>query len=89
MLFETEGYIEAVNLSGYASEEYNALIDKAFAEKNLKKRATILHEAEKLLIEDMPVVPVVFNKTAILAEGIKGIDVDYFGLFNFNKAKLK
>ena len=78
-----------MNLSGYISEEYNALIDAAYAEKDLKKRATILHDAEKLLMEDMPIVPIVFNKTAILAEDVKGIDADYFGLFNFNKAKLK
>ena len=89
MIFNTDGYIEATNLSGYVSEEYDALINEAFAEKDLKKRATILHKAEELLLKDMPVVPVVFNKTSLLADGIKGIDVDYLGLFNFNDAKIK
>ena len=89
MIFNTDGYVDAVNLSGYVSEEYDALINEAFAEKDLKKRATILHKAEELLLKDMPVVPVVFNKTVILTDDVKGIDADYFGLFNFNDAKIK
>ncbi len=89
MVFNTEGYVDAVNLSGYVSEEYNELINEAFAEKDMKKRAKILHEAEELLMQDMPIVPIVFKKTALLAEDIKGVDVDYFGLFTFNDAEAK
>lgn len=89
MTFNVDGYVDAVNLSGYVSEEYDALINEAFAEKDLKKRASILHEAEELLLEDMPIVPIVFNKTAILAENLKKVEVDYFGLFTFNKTVIK
>lgn len=53
--------------TGYNSEEYNAKIEAAYAEKDHDDRAVILHEAEKMLLEDMPVIPVVYNMNFSLA----------------------
>ncbi len=89
MTFTVDSYEDAVNITGYNSEEYKALIDSAFAEKNVAKRASILHNAEELLMKDMPVCPIVFTKEAVLASGVKNIDTDYFGIGIFNDAKLK
>ncbi|MBR4295714.1 MAG: peptide ABC transporter substrate-binding protein [Clostridia bacterium] len=89
MTFTVDSYEDAINITGYNSEAYNELIDKAFAEKNVAKRASVLHDAEKLLMEDLPVCPIVFTKKAVLASGIKGVEVDYFGSVNFNDVKLK
>ena len=80
---------EPVNITGYNSEAYNTLIDSAFAEKDVAKRAAILHDAEKQLMEDLPVCPIVFTKEAVLMSGVKGVEVDYFGHSEFTKAKLK
>ena len=53
-------------------EAYNAEIDKAFAEKTIANRAEALHNAEAILMEDMPAIPVVFNESACLInEGLK------------------
>jgi len=49
-----------MNHPGYASEAYDALVRQAAAEGDLDKRAGILAEAESLLLEDMPVLPVFF-----------------------------
>ncbi len=89
MTFTVDSHTDAKNITGYDSEEYTALIDAAFAEKSVSKRASILHDAEKLLMNDLPVCPIVFTKKAVLMSGIKGIDVDYFGYNLFKEAKLK
>ena len=78
------------HITNYDSEEYNALIEKAFAEKNIEKRAEILHEAEELLLEDMVVIPVVFNENAVLiSKELSKVEFTYFGTPRFKKTKLK
>lgn len=64
---DPQNYQMTPHVTGYDSEEYNALIEKIYTEKTVSKRATDLHKAEDILMEDMPVIPVVFNKTAYLA----------------------
>ena len=55
------------------------------------QKATLLHEAEKLLLEDMPVIPIVFNKNATLTNTkyLSGIKRNYYTPFLFAKTKLK
>ncbi len=78
------------HLTGYCDDDYNALIEEAFAEKDLEARAEILHKAEAKLMEDMPVIPIVFNKTATLTnENLSKIDFTYYGTMIFTKTKLK
>ena len=73
------------HVSGYNSEEYNAIIESAFAEKDRAARAAILHDAEKMLLEDMPVIPLVFLQDAYLfTDVISGIESTYYGTRNFN-----
>ena len=77
-------------LTGYDSEEYTAKIEEAFAEKNIEARADILHEAEKMLLEDMPVIPVVFNQQATLThKDLSKVVSTYYVPALFTKAKLK
>lgn len=54
------------HISGYDSKEYNAIIEDVYDEKDIKDRNDDLIRAEKLLMEDMPVIPIIFNKTATL-----------------------
>lgn len=89
MTFTVDSYEDAVNISGYQSEAYDALIESAFAEKNVAKRASILHDAETMLMTDLPVCPIVFTQKAVLSDGLKGLDVDYFGNIAFSEAKTK
>ncbi len=49
-----------MNHPGYASERYDQLVRAAAMEGNLAKRARILGEAEELLLEDMPIIPIYF-----------------------------
>ncbi len=77
-------------VTGYNSEKYNELIDKAFKENaNRAKRSEYLHEAEKLLLEDCPVAPLVTLKNAYVSQKLSGFSFDFYGCPVFTKAKLK
>ena len=86
----SSGNFDAVpHITGYDDADYEPLIDSAFGEEDQSKRADILHEAEKKLVEDMPVIPLFVYKDAYLASGdLKGFGNSYFGYHVFNKATL-
>lgn len=76
--------------SGYNSEEYNRLINEAFDASNLSDRAAKLHEAEELLLDDMAVMPVIFNQSATLvSKSISGYTRNYYGYYGFTKLNHK
>ncbi|MBQ9773649.1 MAG: hypothetical protein IJW30_03200 [Clostridia bacterium] len=55
-----------------------------------EQRTKLLHAAEKLLMKDMPVIPIVFNQNAVLvSEDLKKIDATYYSPMGFTKMKLK
>jgi ABC-type transport system substrate-binding protein len=84
-LYEIEGHI-----TGYKNDEYNAKIEEAFAEKDEEKRTALLIEAEKMLLDDMPVIPVVFNQDGyVISKELSKVDNSYFGSRIFTKTKLK
>ncbi len=77
------------HLTGYDSEAYNALMEDIFAEKDIAKRADKLREAEGLLMNDLPVIPLIFNKTAtVTGSKLKGLDSSYYVASYFTKAKI-
>ncbi|MBO7404287.1 MAG: hypothetical protein J6V24_04935 [Clostridia bacterium] len=78
------------HITGYVDEDYNALIDSAFAEKDRTARAAILHQAEAKLMEDMPVCPIIFLQDAYLfTTELSGIKSTYYGTRDFKKTQLK
>lgn len=67
------------HITGYNSMDYNAKIDVAQNEQDEARRAKILTEAEMLLMADMPVIPVVYNKnTSLVGKKLSGVDADFF-----------
>ncbi len=56
-----------------------------------KQKSELLHEAEKILVEDMPVIPVVFNQNAVLVSKdlSKTGTNNYYCPSYFRKTKLK
>ncbi len=54
------------------------------------QKSKLAHEAEKLLMEELPIVPVVFNKTAsVTSDQLKKVTYDYYGHMNFTETTLK
>ncbi len=53
------------------------------------QRAKLLHKAEELLMKDLPVIPIVFNKNGILAsDKLSEISSSYCTPYNFTKTVL-
>ena len=78
------------HISGYDSTEFNELIEKAYAEPNAALRAGLLHDAEKVLMRDLPVIPIIFNQNAVLVnENLSKYEFTYYGTPVFAKLKLK
>lgn len=85
----TPVYTLTPHITGYNSEAYNAKIDAAYAEKNERKRAALLHEAEALLMEEMPAIPVVYNQNATLGgKKLSGVESSFFCPNLMQNAKL-
>ncbi len=80
-----------IHFTGYNNSDYDDLIHKAFKEKDVEKRAEILHEAEKLLMEDLPIIPIIFNQNAQLINDdiLSREKFDYYGCPDFDKLKMK
>ena len=85
--FDDAAQSYVLHCSGFSDATYDALIQRAYEEKDLDKRAAILHEAEKYLMEQLPIMPIVYNQNYYLIDGISGIDVDGYGNLDFTKAK--
>lgn len=69
------------HMTGYESESFDAKIEAAYNEADLTKRATLLHEAESILLDDMPIIPLTFGQSFYVKSGlIRGIDNNnYYG----------
>jgi len=59
-------YVFTPHATGYDSEEYNELMNKIYDETSTSKRSDDLHAAEALLMEDLPVMPIVYNQSAYM-----------------------
>jgi oligopeptide transport system substrate-binding protein len=55
-----------LNDSGYANPNYDALVRQASREGDLVKRADLLQQAERILLEDLPILPIYFYVTTKL-----------------------
>ncbi|MBQ3063834.1 MAG: hypothetical protein IJC99_03420 [Clostridia bacterium] len=60
-------YTAAPHITGYNSAAYNMIIDEAQRAESEKERAEILVEAEKILMNEMPVIPVIYNQDVSLS----------------------
>ena len=78
-----------VHMTGYHSEEYDQLIETIFAEKTIANRADNLRAAEAMLMEDVAIIPVVFNYSAtVTSSKLTGEKTDYYNVLNFQKCKI-
>lgn len=69
------------HISGFANSDYDALIQSAYEETDLRKKAEYLHQAEAKLMEEMPVIPLLFNQSAYLTdEKLTGLSFDGYGI---------
>ncbi|NPC92269.1 peptide ABC transporter substrate-binding protein [Bacillus sp. WMMC1349] len=69
--FQTDN---AMNRTGWSNKAYDQLIRAAKSDVAEEKRLQLMHQAEKLLFEEMPIIPIHFYKQVHLEkENVKGI----------------
>lgn len=67
-------------VTGYYNAEYDALLSAAMVETDAEKRAELLHQAEALLLTDMPITPVIHFTTSYLeSKELDDVNYSYFG----------
>lgn len=90
MDMDTPGEYEIpTHMTGYDNQAYNELIEAIFAEKDIATRADKLREAESLLMNDLPVIPLIFNKGATVTNSqLKNLSSTYYVNAIFTKAKI-
>ena len=63
------------NHSGYCSREYEALLNQARGEDDPTRRLSLLFDAEELLLQDLPLIPLFYYSLPyLLAEDIGGFE---------------
>ena len=78
------------HVCGYQSESYDQLIASIHAETDYAKRVEMLHDAEKALLDDMPIIPLLFNKNFyMISSELKNEKVNYFGFTRLEKVYYK
>ncbi len=88
---QSDSYDVIGHITGYANADYDKLIDEAYDAENAEARSQKLHEAEAKLLEDMPVIPVVFLKNAYIsnAKVLSGFKTTFWGTTDFKNVKMK
>ncbi len=75
--------------TGYNDAEYDKLCTAFVNAENVKTRTAAMHEAEKYLATQMPVIPLVFNNSYYVTQKLSGIETDKFGRLNFTELEQK
>lgn len=81
--------IARTNISGWSDFDYDRLLNVAYQSEG-EARAEALKEAEKLLLEASPIIPLLYNQSfAFINEDLSSISTDGFGNFVLTKVKQK
>lgn len=78
-MFVTDG---GNNQTGWSNAEYDKLVRQANSTGDQKVRMDSMHKAEKLLMDEMPIMPIYFyTNPNLIKENVKGIIVPPFGTY--------
>ena len=78
------------NTTSRAWDMPTSKIQAAYEETDMAKRNELLHEAEEILLDKMPVIPILFNRSASLASSkLKRVYYDYYGYAVFTRTELR
>jgi len=75
---------KGLNNGDYKSDAFDALIDQAAKQTDLDKAIDLYRQSEKVLLEDLPVIPLWYtNVTAASVEGVH-VNYNYMGVPEYN-----
>jgi len=76
--------------TGWKNAKYDELIKGAYQQSDEKKRYEMMHEAEAILIDEAPILPLYFYNTVNLeSDKLSGVVRHPFGFIDFKWAELK
>lgn len=78
------------NDAGYSNPKYDELVNAAKAEQDPDKRWDLMHQAEAIIMEDMPIIPLYYyTKVKAAKPEVKGVRVSTLGHTLFNEAYIE
>ncbi len=78
------------HICGFNDMVYNEVLNEAYNEADMERRNRLLHWAEKLLLDEMPVIPLLFNRSASLASSkLNRVYTNYYGYAVFTRTELR
>ncbi|SFC55205.1 peptide ABC transporter substrate-binding protein [Clostridium uliginosum] len=79
-----------LNVAKYKSPEYDKLLQGAKVEQDATKRIDLMHKAEDVLMEDMPIVPLYYYVSVKGVKSyVKDVRVSPLGFIYFDKAYIE
>jgi oligopeptide transport system substrate-binding protein len=83
-MFVTDG---GNNNTNWSNAQYDKLIDIAKKTANQKVRMKAMHDAEKILMDEMPIIPIYFyTKPYLMKDWVKGVRQSALGFNDFSRA---
>lgn len=74
------------NVAGYSNKNYDTLITQAKTEADPAKRMGLLHQAEDILMQDAPIIPIYeYTNVVCLKDYVKGVHKSPLGFVYFNE----
>ena len=78
------------HITGWQNTEFDNLIGQAYEEKDMDAKSDLLFSAEKILMEEMPVMPLIqYQNAYVKTSALSKLDTNYYGAVLFTKAKLR
>lgn len=86
-MWSSDSITDAFNLGGYINPEVDALLDEALVETDPAERARMYHQVQDHVMEDLPVIPLVFPDQTV-AVGPRLHDVDLTAILLRNRSSV-
>ncbi len=78
------------NRTGYRNPRYDQMLAESWTIQDAGKRMQHLLEAEKLLLEDMPVIPIYYYTiNELRSRSLRGADADPLGMYSWKRVFLE
>ncbi|MBW5471678.1 peptide ABC transporter substrate-binding protein [Brevibacillus formosus] len=80
----------ASNRTGWSNAQFDKLIQDAYKEPDDVKRLKLLHDAEKILVDEAPIAPLYFYNTSLLSsDKVSGVQSSSLSYTDLRKAVVK
>ena len=75
---------EITNLSNWCDDRFDLIMDKAIATNHLYERSKAYNQAQELILDELPIIPLANVKRLLVANGkVQGVEMTPFGSINF------